>query len=109
MKIYSTISQPRPVLKPYHQFVHGLNSLFAWFQRRVWSADGIVDTMSDRLQKGWIGGGYFHLLQAPFGAALAKKSIICMHRLDLVSRRVWHRCHIGCCLCSSGKDVSAIR
>jgi hypothetical protein len=29
--------------------------------------------MSDRLQKGWIGGGYFHLLQAPFGAAVAKK------------------------------------
>jgi hypothetical protein len=41
-KIYSTISQPRPVLKPYHQLVHGLNSLFVWFQRRVLSADGVV-------------------------------------------------------------------
>jgi hypothetical protein len=29
--------------------------------------------MSDRLQKGWIGGGYFHLLQALFGSAVAKK------------------------------------
>ncbi len=29
--------------------------------------------MPDRLQNGWIGGGYFHLLQAPFGAAVAKK------------------------------------
>ncbi len=77
MKIYSTISQPRRALKPYHQLVHGLNSLFVWFQRRVWSADGVVswqhNTMSDWKQKGWIGGGYFHLLQAPFGAAVAKK------------------------------------
>ncbi len=76
-KIYSTISQPHLALKPYHQFVHGLNSLFEWFQLRVLSADGVVswwhNSMSDRHQKGWIGGGYFHLLQAPFGATVAKK------------------------------------
>ena len=30
--------------------------------------------MPDRLQNGWIGGGYFHLLQAPFGATVAKKA-----------------------------------
>ncbi len=33
--------------------------------------------MPDRLQKGWIGGGYFHLLQAPFGTALARKHRPC--------------------------------
>ncbi len=76
-KIYSAISQPCPALKPYHQFVHGLHSLFVWFQRRVWLADGVVpwrhNTMSDWRKEGWIGGGYFHLLQAPFGAAVAQK------------------------------------
>ncbi len=76
-KKYSTISQPRPALKPYHYFFHGLNSLFIWFQRRVWWADGIAswwhNTMFDWHQEGWIGEGYFHLLQAPFGAAVAKK------------------------------------
>jgi hypothetical protein len=75
-KNYSTISQSHPVLKPYHQFAHGLNSLFVWFQHQVWLADGVVswwhNTMSDWCQKGWIGGGYFHLLQAPFGTAMAK-------------------------------------
>ncbi len=74
---HSAISQPRPALKPYHQLVHGLNSLLVWFQHRVRSADGFVswphNTMSNRLQNGWIGGGYFHLLQAPFGAAVAKR------------------------------------
>jgi hypothetical protein len=79
-KNYNAISQPHPALKPYHHFVHGLNSLFVWFQCWVWSADGVVswwhNTMSDWRQKGWIGGGYFHLLQAPFGTAVAKK-----HRL----------------------------
>ncbi len=45
-----------------------------------------------------------HLLAPPW-----QKSIVRMYRLDLVLRRVRHRCHIGCCLCSSGKDVSAIR
>jgi hypothetical protein len=29
--------------------------------------------MSNQLQKGWIGWGYFFLLQAPFDAAMAKK------------------------------------
>ncbi len=64
--------------------------------------------MSDRHQEGWIDGGYFHLLQAPFGAAVAK-SIIRMHHLDVVLRQVWHRHHIGPCLRSSGEDVSAMR
>jgi hypothetical protein len=31
------------------------------------------NTMSSWLQEGWIGGGCFHLLQAPFGATVAKK------------------------------------
>ncbi len=76
MKIYSAISQPRLALKPHHQFVHGLNSLFIWFQRRVWLADGVVswwhNTKSNLRQNSGIGGGYFHLLQAPVGAAVAK-------------------------------------
>ncbi len=108
--IHSPISQHRPALKLYHQLVHGLNSLLVWFQRRVWSADGFVswphNTMSNRCQEGWIGGGYFHLLQAPFSAVVAKKH--CLHAPSLVSRRVGHRRHIGCCLLSSGKDVSAM-
>jgi hypothetical protein len=33
--------------------------------------------MFDRLQIGWIGGGYFHLLQAPFCAAVAEKHRPC--------------------------------
>jgi hypothetical protein len=41
-KIYSAIIQPRLALKPYYQFVRGLNSLFVWFQRWVWLADGVV-------------------------------------------------------------------
>ncbi len=44
-----------------------------------------------------------HLLALPW-----QKSIVCMHRFDLVPRQVWHRCHIDCCLCSSGEDVNAI-
>ncbi len=80
-------ANPPPVLKPYNYFVHGLNSLFVWLQHRVWLADGIVswqhNTMSDRRQEGWIGGGYFHLRQAPLGTAVAK-NIVCMHHLDLV-------------------------
>jgi hypothetical protein len=40
---------------------------------------------------------------------LWQKSIVRMHRLDLVSQQVWHKGHIGSCLCSSGKDVSAMR
>jgi hypothetical protein len=79
--IHSAISQPRSALKQYHQLVHDLNSLLVWFQHLVWSADGAVcddiNTMSDRLQNGWIGGGYFHLLQARFGAAVAKKHRPC--------------------------------
>ena len=43
-KIYSAISWPHPVLKPYLQLVHDLNSLLVWFQCRVWSADGAVVT-----------------------------------------------------------------
>ncbi len=66
------------------------------------------NTMSDWRQESWIDGGYFHLLQAPFGTAVAKKHCPRMHHLDVVSRGVWHRHHIGCCLCNSGKDVSAM-
>ncbi len=112
-KNHSAISQPRPALKPYHQFVHGLNSLLVWFQCRVWSADV---TVRDNItpcptgsKKGWIGGGYFHLLQALFSAPPWQKSIVRMHCLDLMLQRVRHRCHIGRCLCSSGEDVSATR
>ncbi len=83
-KIYSAISQPPPALKPYHQFVHGLNSLFVWFQCQKWLAYGVVswqpNTMSDWRQEGWIGGGYFHLLQASFGTGVAKKH--CPHALS---------------------------
>jgi hypothetical protein len=39
-------------------------------------------------------GGYFHLLQAPFGAVRQKK-ITQMHRFDLASWLVWHMRHIG--------------
>ncbi len=76
-KNYSTISQPHTMLKPYHWFAHSLNSPFLWFQHRVWLADGVVswqhNTMSDQHQEGSIGGCYLHLLQAPFGTAMAKK------------------------------------
>ncbi len=110
-EIHSAISQPRPALKQYHQLVHGLNSLLVWFQCRVWSADGAVcddiNTMPNRLQNGWIGGAIFtsfmHLLAPPW-----QKSIAHVQLLGLVSRRVRHRCHIGCCLCRSGEDVSAM-
>ncbi len=44
-----------------------------------------------------------HLLVPPW-----QKSIVRMHRLDLVSLGVWHRHHIGCCICSSGEDVSVM-
>jgi hypothetical protein len=110
-EIYSTISQPSPALKQYHQLVHGLNSLLVLFQHLVWLADGAVcdniNTMSDRLQNGWIGG----LFSPPPDTFLAppwQKSIARVHRLGLVLRRVRHRCQIGCCFCRSGKDVSAM-
>jgi hypothetical protein len=111
-KNHSTISQPRPVLKPYYQFVHGLNSLLIWFQRREWSADGAVcDDITPcpigSKKVGFVGAIFTsskHLSAPPW-----QKSILCMHCLDLVLQRVQHRRHIGCCLCSSGKDVSAMR
>jgi hypothetical protein len=95
-------------------------SISSWFELSVGmvSAPGVVgwwhcvwrhNTMPNRLQNGWIGGGYFHLLQAPFLAPPWQKSIARMHRLGLVLRRVRHRCQIGCCLRSSGKDVSVMR
>jgi hypothetical protein len=88
-EIHSAISRPRPALKQYHQLVHGLNSLLVWFQCLVWSADGAVcdniNTMSDRLQNGWIGGAIFtssrHLLVPPW-----QRSIAHVHRLGLVLR-----------------------
>ncbi len=79
--IHSAIRQPCQVLKQYHQLVHGLNSLLVWFQRRVWSADGIVCDDITPCPIGskmvGLGGGYFHLLQAPFGAAVAKNHRPC--------------------------------
>jgi hypothetical protein len=54
-----------------------------------------------------LGGAIFtsskHLLVPPW-----QKSIVPVRHLDLVLRRVWHMRHIGCCLCGSGKDVSAM-
>ncbi len=108
--IHSTISQPRPALKQYHQLVHGLNSLLVWFQCRVWSADGAVCDDITPCPTGskmvGLGGAIFtssrHLL-APW-----QKSIARVHRLGLVSRRVRHRCQIGCCLRRSAKDVSVM-
>ncbi len=110
--IHSAISQPCPALKQYHQLVHDLNSLLVWFQCRVWLADGAVCDhvtlcrISSKMV--WLGGAIFtssRYLLAP----LWQKSITRGHRLGLVSRRVWHRGQIGCCLCRSGKDISAMR
>ncbi len=39
--------------------------------------------MSDRRQEGWIDGGHFRLLQAPFGTAMEKKHRL--HAQDLSS------------------------
>ena len=111
-EIHSAISRPRPVLKRYHQLVHGLNSLLVWFQHLVWSADGavcdVINTMSDRLQNGWIGGGYFHLLQAPFGAVVAKEHFQLLP-FNLALQWVQLRCQIGCCFRGGSEDVSAMR
>jgi hypothetical protein len=111
IKIHSAISQPRPALKPYHQSVHGLNSLLVWFQHWVWLADGAVcDNITPcpiSSKKVGLGGAIFtssrHLLVPPW-----QRSIVCVHRLGLVLRQVRHRHRIGHCLCSSGKDVSAM-
>jgi hypothetical protein len=111
-KIHSTISQPRLVLKPYLQLVHGLYSLLVWFQRQVWSADVAV---CDNITPCPIGAKKVGLMGAIFTsskhllAPLWQKSIVCMHRLDVVLRQVQHRHHIGRCLCSGGKDNSAMR
>ncbi len=94
------------------QLVHGLNSLLVWFQRRVWSADGAV---CDNITPCLIGAKKVGLMGAIFTSSkhlLAprwQKNIVYMHCLDVVSRRVRHRHHIGCCLHSSGEDVSAMR
>jgi hypothetical protein len=111
-KIHSAISQPHPALKPYLQLVHGLNSLLVWFKHWVWLADGAVcDNLTPcpiSAKKVGLMGAIFtsskHLL-----APLWQKSIVCMHHLDVVLWRVWRRHHIGCCLCSSGEDVSGMR
>jgi hypothetical protein len=56
----------------------------------------------------WIGakkvalGGYFHLLQAPFGNAV-QKNIVNVHCLDLVSQRVRHRHHILAAFAAAAK------
>ncbi len=72
----------------------------------MWSADGAVcddiNTMSDRLQNGWIGGDYFHLLQAPFGAAVAKKALpVCT-----VLVRCCGRCGTGAELVAAFPEVA---
>jgi hypothetical protein len=109
---HSAISQPRQALKPYLQLVHGLNSLLVWFQRRVWSADGAV---CDDITPWPIGTKKVGLMGAILTSSKHlsvppwQKSIVCMHRLDVVSRRVRHRHHIGRCLRSSGEDVSVMR
>jgi hypothetical protein len=86
-KIHSAISQPHPVLKPYHQLVHGLNSLLVWFQCQVWLADGAVcDDITPcpiGSKKVGLGGAIFtssRLLSAPPW----QKNIVCVHRLGLV-------------------------
>jgi hypothetical protein len=105
-KIHSAISQPRLALKPYCQLVHGLNSLLVWFQRRVGLADGAV---CDNITPCPIGAKKVGLMGAIFTSSKHlsvppwQKSIVRMHRLDVVLRRVRHRHHIGCCLCSSAK------
>jgi hypothetical protein len=110
-KIHSAISQPHPVLKPYLQLVYGLNSLLVWFQHQVWSTDGAV---CDDITPCLIGAKKVGLMGAIFtsskhlSAPLWQKSIVRMHRLDVVLRRVQHRHHIGCCFRSSGEDVSAM-
>ncbi len=79
--IHSAISQPRPALKPYHQLVHGLNSLSVWFQLRVWLADGAVcDDITPcpiGSKKVGLGGAIFtssrHLLAPPW----QKKHCLC--------------------------------
>jgi hypothetical protein len=76
-KNHSAISQPHPVLKPYHQFVHGLNSLLVWFQRQVWLADGAVcdDTTPCPIGAKEVGlvGAIFTSSKHLFGTAVAKK------------------------------------
>ncbi len=78
-------SQPHQPTPPGTETIPSISS---WFELSVGmvSAPGVVgwwccvwghNTMPDRLQKGWIGGGYFHLLQAPFGTAVAKKHRSC--------------------------------
>ncbi len=63
-------------------------SISSWFELSVGmvSAPGVAgwwrcvwqhNTVFNRLQKGWIGGGYFHLLQAPFSATVTKKHRPC--------------------------------
>jgi hypothetical protein len=106
-EIHSAISRPRPVLKQYHQLVHGLNSLLVWFQRLVWLADGAVcdDITPCPIGSKMVGlGGYFHLLQAPFGAAVAKKHRPCAPSWSgvaagaaqvpnwLLPSQMWQRC-----------------
>ncbi len=90
-KIYSTISQPHLGLKPYHWFVYGLNSLFVWFQHRVWLADGTVswwhNTMSNRRKEGCI-GGLFSPLLSTFWCCCSKKT------LSMCIVLIW--CYGGC-------------
>jgi hypothetical protein len=78
----------------------------------VWLADGavcvnITPCLIDVKKVGLMGAIFTsskHLLVLPW-----KKSIVRMHPLDAVLWQVRHRHHIGRCLRSSGKDVSAMR
>jgi hypothetical protein len=80
------------------------------------SVPGVVDgAVCDNITPCPIGAKKVGLMGAIFtsskhlSAPPWQKSIVRMHRLDVVSRRVRHRHHIGCCLRSSGEDVSAMR
>jgi hypothetical protein len=106
-KIHSAIHQSCPVVKPYLQLVHGVNSLLVCSQHQVWSAEGAE---CDNITPCPIGAKKVGLMGAIFtsskhlSAPPWQKSIVHMHRLDVVLRR-----HIGRRLCSSGEDVSVMR
>jgi len=47
-------------------------------------------------------GGYLHLLQAPFSAAVSTEN--CPKALFQSGKAVWHMHNIGWCLCSGGRE-----
>ncbi len=69
-----------PSANPARRWNHTINLFMVELSVCMVSAPGVVgwwhcvmNTVSDWRQKGWIGGDYFYLLQAPFGTAVAKK------------------------------------